>query len=774
MIKANFYTSVTTSWPSAAGDSEFTAFLPNIPVTTTEAPDAYWLGYVSIDDLPCSYHDTRDYSDADGITFDSVMPTENFDCGYSFKAPPNGGDYNVAAEMTVCYKHASYWVDNWSLGTKERNFCFANKFDVMADGVNSVKVYARGGIYASNGDFIDTIGNSDVPVALINTDVGTFINFITNNGTILYDTSTYGIVTLHASDFEDGVAYVETSTGYFFRIFLNAYELSCNRRNSNNNSFASATPSFMIHLNDAIITGNSIKTGRFGYIDKSTHTMHWEVSFYSNLRGYASYDSIDAVTTSTPYYYNDRLLLWYMIPNVNVSVHPIVPLEEIYKHLALSIRAALQVGYLPVYGYSENTVWAPLVKDDGQFTAKLISGNLSNDSFKNKLQPWQYDLDEWEENTYTDEDRPPYSPPSPETDDRFGGEDIRGNDFINTIISAGNNFTTLYTLTQETLSDFGASMWASLADPNYWHLVGVEFSNDFSINPADMMKYFISLRYFPLDLKSYGTSVAGIYIGRATTPISPSVGVGFPMTLNRNVIQVDGGSVQVLLDNNGTDDFRMFDPNTQVSVFVPFCGSVQLAASEVYGLELSLKYTIDLQTGSLKATIYVSGSGKYAIIATLGGTCSSDIQITANNNIEFMQRIASVITGTVTQTGSMAMQGAMAGGEVGAIVGAAAGALTGGVASLAGLPPVTVHKQGTASGFAEYGGSTRAYVTIQTGIYNVPSDFNKVYGWRCNVVYNISGVTGFTVCRNVNTSGIDCTDDEAAEIKRILESGFYA
>lgn len=444
--------------------------------------------------------------------------------------------------------------------------------------------------------------------------------------------------------------------------------------------------------------------------------------------------------------------------------------EDIVRHMSLMPRWKAHAADTPTYGVVAG-VYYPEVLDSGEFTGRLITGTVAQ--LYAKLQPWQYDA--LTENDYDSANLPPYEPPGPGEDGRWGGDNIRPFDFTNSPINATNNFTTLYALSSDTVIDFGQKLWAGLSDPAFWHMVGVEFSNDFSINPADMMHYFLSLRYYPFDLDSYATQTTGIYIGRATTAITPSVGVTLPYLLNRNVIQIDGGKVFVQLPKHNTGDFRVYDPNTQITAYIPFCGAVQLAASEVYGSTLSLQYTIDMQTGSITAAISAADDENHtAVVATLGGSISADIQITANNNIEFLQRIASVVTGTVTQTGSMAMQGAMSGGEIGAAVGAVAGALSGGVASLAGLPPVTVHKQGTSAGFAGYGGVNRAYITIQTGVYDVPEDFAFVHGWRCNVISAIGDLTGFTVCSNVNTDGLTCTSDEAAEIKRILESGFYA
>lgn len=391
------------------------------------------------------------------------------------------------------------------------------------------------------------------------------------------------------------------------------------------------------------------------------------------------------------------------------------------------------------------------------------------------LRPWQLPNADITEDDFDVDTMPEYNPPEPEDSADSGGDTIAPYDFTNTPLSAANNFTTLYALTTAQVAEFGAIMWASLSDPNFWHAVGVTFENDFSINPADMMRYFNFLRYYPFDLTEYSTSYAsGIYIGRSTMPLQFPAGFEYPRRVNRNLIQIDGGTVTPTLPAPyNTDDFRVMDPATQIQAHIPFCGAVQLPAAECYGKQLSLKYVVDLQTGSIQATISVQ-SDTFYIIATLAGTCGAAVQITANNNIEFLTRIATVATGGISSAANMATQGAKIAGEEGAIVGAVAGALTGTVSALAGLPPVTVHKQASTTGFANFGGDPQAYITIQTPKRAKPASYAKSIGYVSNKQAKIADLSGYTEMINPDLSGIPAHQDELEEIRQLLETGFYA
>lgn len=416
------------------------------------------------------------------------------------------------------------------------------------------------------------------------------------------------------------------------------------------------------------------------------------------------------------------------------------------------------------YGFSDN-VGVPKYKTDNSPAWDILTGDF--DTIEDELRPWQ--IDDIKYNPFTIDDVPPYHGGDDGGDDS-GGDDIRPSDWTNLRIGAANNFVTLYGMTSETVSDFGRKMWAQLADPEFWKMVGTAFTNDFSINPADMMRYFVSLRYFPFDVSDFAhTTSSGVYIGRAASPIAPSVGVAYPLRLTNSTVQVSGGTVTIPRRYN---DFRDYEPCTTVQVHIPFCGSVEIPASEVMGHPLDLTYKIDLQTGAMMGVLCVQ-SDTYYVIATVAGTVGASIPITANNNIEFLQRIATIGGGLIGGGVSGALKGAMLGGEVGAVVGAVAGTVGGGVGALAGLPPVTVHKQGNASGFANLGGVPYAYATVQRSRFELPDNYGHTTGFACDFATTVGELSGYAVCDNVDTSGLSCNSRERDEIKRLLESGVY-
>lgn len=540
--------------------------------------------------------------------------------------------------------------------------------------------------------------------------------------------------------------------------------------------------------NGKILATNGISPNNQGYTgssvnptgimcDNSTNnvelskTLIFPTNFISQQDIIAGFNGLDIATMPNRYYFNnDGTISRFIMSSGTTYGFSIYkgcfPLKDL-----LSTIASFGLFFTSVDSKPQTYV----LNDSSTYDSDLYRGNFDENGVSDGTW-WQGD--DIPDNKLDDIEYIPDVPDNKDDDGSdSGGDDIRSQDFYNTIIGAGNNFVTLYGLSSAGISDLGKKLWASLSQPEYWQTVGTVFSNDFSINPADMMKYFISLRYFPFDLSTQpNTLSSGVYLGRAVSPLAPSVGVSFPIRLTSNVAQLDGGSVAI---NRYYNDFRDYEPCTSIQVSVPFCGIVDLPTSEVMGHTLYLTYKVDLQTGAMLAVIDVS-SDTYYTIATIAGTCGASIPITANNNMEFLQRIATVgqaaFGGAINGANKGMELGNVAGGEVGAIgagIGAVAGTAFSGVSALAGLPPITVHKQGNASGFANLGGVNRAFVTIIRQRYEIPDNYGRTSGYATDFNEILGKLSGFTICKNVDTTGIPCNQAEREEIKRLLEGGVY-
>lgn len=754
---------------------QLTAAIGSIPITTDNFTDDYWLGWVAYANVPMLYHVSAFTWDTDNDTTlltDVTLP-ENVPIGYvsCYSAAVDNAIYDqgiVLTKIGANWGHITYTPGATQYSSDY--FRLPNKLDVntsqLGDELWVGILYALNGVYAGvvwvNVTITGMIADSDFTITM-----GTYTTthklsdfnnyaFTTETDTTTDNVYTFCIYAWRCSVNDPSVKTDGTGSVLYQRIhpFMRLHE-----------SYTGDGLPYIAGFRADANMGNYNTLAQYdGYIRGLTTGNIFESNVFNWIfGGYVGSFSISEWATyqqTGGIYKPDTAVTFFLVDdtsNANYgSIHRIYTRDEIYK--ACAIQHRFTTVSTNVYA-NTGQIYAGVDLETNEFLTTFVDGADTD-----QLTAWQL-IDGTTDGQYIDPDTIPIYVP-PDTDDDSIGDDITGYDFTNTPLSAGNNFVTMYGLNTAQVEEFGRKMWAKLGDTAYWQMVGTAFTNDFSINPADMMRYFTFLRYYPFDVSIASGALSGIFIGRASTAITLDT---LPFKITKNVVQLDGGTLTIQPHYR---DFRDYEPLCDITVTVPFCGSVSVAPSEVIGKTLSLSYVVDLQTGAMLAILYVQSDTLY-ILATLAGTCGATIPITANNNMEFLQRIATVAQGTLTGGISGAVKGAAVGGEVGAVVGAIGGTAAGGVGALAGLPPVVVHKQGNASGFANLGGDHTAYATIQWQKYAIPDNYGHSVGYACDFTDTIGNLSGFTVCRNVDTSGLSCNADERDEIKRLLESGVY-
>lgn len=433
--------------------------------------------------------------------------------------------------------------------------------------------------------------------------------------------------------------------------------------------------------------------------------------------------------------------------------------SDVLHHFALIMRipSGLSYGYIP-------GVYCPEVLDDGQFTGNLLTGTLSEDD----VQPWQWGnitTDDFKES-----DIPPYTP-SGEGDDAFSGEEFAP--IINYRMGTAAGFITLYALTDNQLAAFGSALWSTPAQDAFWQSIGVMLTTDLSIDPAHVLDYIVSIRKYPLNLANldiFNTGTPGIYLGRGISGISVGGNVGY---LDSYSCDVYGGSEKVPTEFN---DFRDYEPYTKVSLYVPFCGTVELTPSQVVGKDLILQYVIDFSNGVIQANVIVSGEKGLVTLAVLSGKIGADVQATADNQIGQLQKISS-IGHSIASTGIKMVAASQAGDSARTNVIDTTGAVAvSGQNSIMGsfLSSVMSHNLNSNEGFSSFSMLTPC-IFVERKHFNVPSNYGHTHGYACNVTTTLGDLEGkgFTVCGNVDLTGIPATQDELAALEALLQSGVY-
>lgn len=473
-----------------------------------------------------------------------------------------------------------------------------------------------------------------------------------------------------------------------------------------------------------------------------------------------------------------------VVGSTRVVVVPYILTEEIQKILwQCGLRIADDS---TPYGFSDD-VYVPQYKTDDSPNYDLLNGDFA--TIGEKLRPWQ--IGNITDDDFTWDDVPPYNPDPPGPGEENTGTDIRRPTGLG--VGGTNGFITQYALTASQMAEIGRLLWLNFTDADYYKNFLFALTTTGSIDISNLMDYFVSLRVYPfplINVPSWASAGQDMYIGAGVIPLHFSSTIH---TINNYADYIDAGSCTVPRYFN---DFRDFT-HTQILLFLPYCGTVQLNPADVIGGTLYAQYAIDFASGGVNAYVDLqTHDGKYFMIASLSGNIGADIPLTATNAAQIASKIAGDalnFAGTI---------GGAAAGDLGNRVGGAVSALTGNVVGVAGAAAglVTQPIQGAASiaqegmriatsdgvkipmlsggrGFGSFGQPQTAYIQIRRGMYvegqTAPQGFKHAFGEAYDQPVQVGSCSGYTVFDNIDTSGLSCTDAERAAIVKQMQQGIF-
>lgn len=473
---------------------------------------------------------------------------------------------------------------------------------------------------------------------------------------------------------------------------------------------------------------------------------------------------------------------------------PIVKPLDIYRaylllnsiNTGVTTQASLTNPNPPSYSSTQTVA---LFKEDNTPKYEYEQGDTAQAATPAILQPWQMPNAYNYDNTFKQEDIPPYNPAPGEDDDPHGGPGWLANNAFP--YGALNGFVTLYCLTPRQLGAFGQYLWAGFFDTDFIDSLVVTAFEAASLNTSDILNFIPSVKYYPISLNGLDNWHSGvdstIFIGRGVkgVDLNTAAHVG-DLTSYCAGVTCESVNIEPVFG-----DFRDFEPCTRLTLFVPFCGTMELTPSQVMGKgqpgKVYLKYLIDFSTGACECAVEIENGGWRSIVGTLSGTIGANVELTASNLSQVIQSFGKAVVG-VTTTVAMATigaGGASAAAEVGGKAAQAEAALqgtersmlantAGNINSLLSLNTVPQPVMGESGGYS-------AFINLAPMIqrtyhhYAVPENFAHAYGYACNKTVTLSELEGkgFTVCRNVDLHGIPATQDELTAIESLLTSGVY-
>lgn len=667
-------------------------------------------------------------------------------------------------------------------------------------------------------------------------------------------TSSYGDIEVSGLDFENGMAEVDSTISNKVTVIFTGCQFFGDGMYRGANAGRQS-----VHINVLTHQKSTFHFGDYTMPVATEAFRNWNIVGYDGNRAPAALNSIFGyVTENNPYIgmpadlqltagdvasiahqqmNKDRqgYVIWrYAGGDMSgCDVWAYYPLEMVHDCLKFLPRATYN-NTIPSYA---NVNFAPVVTAGNEFTGQWHTGYTSDPGFVATLREWQYinpvesnPQDNGTKNTNeydldNPDDKPEYDPdePIPEGDiginpdnpemNMAGAGDMPGDNDYSPIEGrplpfAASEFTTTYVLSESEVKEVGRFLWSTLiSDPdevlsNCVHV----YQDTGTFNLAHVYDMIISLRYFPFDIPfDYILRADGLTMGTGHSKI-----INAPVSITKVLsLSIDCGTCNIPVIFNGLSpdlqngDFRNY-VNTTITVYLPFCGTVELNPSDVIGYQISLKYHVDLMSGGCTATINLHRSGSTFMIANKSGNIGILMPITATNAGQVSGTMLSDAANMVATVGSTIMNIVAAKGQMGDISAArsapdlsadrsaqlatqernvktgvgkqAFGAVSTsmhGLGNLLSRSGCAYSAMGGGYGAASYTMTINPFVTIRTSNYASPNNYNHSTGFNSTDYKAIGDFKGFSVFVNPDLSGVDGTAAELGELKSILEHGIF-
>ena len=216
--------------------------------------------------------------------------------------------------------------------------------------------------------------------------------------------------------------------------------------------------------------------------------------------------------------------------------------------------------------------------------------------------------------------------------------------------------------------------------------------------------------------------------------------------------KIDCGTVNLLEYFGNVFDYS---PYTNIQLYLPCIGFVNLNVGEVMRSKLNIVYTVDVLTGACLAEVNVLRDGGGGVLYSYSGNCASQYPLSSGSYMGIVSSaigIAGSVIGTVSSGGSLAP---LALGSMGAVMNA----------------HTNVQHSGSLSGNSGVMGGKIPYLIITRPQTNMPNNYEHYQGIPSNFYTSLSSCNGFTKVKNVDVRNINAESNELDEIKSLLMDG---
>lgn len=335
------------------------------------------------------------------------------------------------------------------------------------------------------------------------------------------------------------------------------------------------------------------------------------------------------------------------------------------------------------------------------------------------------------------------------------------------ILSAvSTGFVSLWSPTVDQMLRLSSFMWnADILTTDFWKKL--------IANPMELI-YGLSL--VPLNLSNLG------YIDGEGTVVVGLINTGISMNhLSSQWVLFDCGSVTI---DETWGAYLDYDPYTKLEIYLPFCGVHPLKVDDFMPGVISLKYYIDLLSGTCIAVVKSTKSNQHgdvldSVVYQFMGNCSAQIPVTAQ---QFADAVRSAIN-IAASIGSM-----VATGVGGAAAASGAKNAAGGISTTArtvsqeistgssmvenvmNLKPA-IERSGAIGSAGSLLSVRSPYLILTRPRMARPESQNVYTGYPSFITETLGDLKGWTIVQAIHLDNIPCTADEMNEIDELLKGG---
>lgn len=340
--------------------------------------------------------------------------------------------------------------------------------------------------------------------------------------------------------------------------------------------------------------------------------------------------------------------------------------------------------------------------------------------------------------------------------------------------------TTRYNIRTHDFIRLTDKLWDAMALASPDNVTNYSLDTFLTSNPIDSI---VNIKWFPIsESMSIGDAI-NVKLGKYDTGISA-------YAAQTNILKDCGNVVIYPVSGNGVANW--IDKLTKITLYLPFCGSLNLDPETYMGRSVNVEYAIDLITGSCSAYVsYIADNGQRVITDIASGTCGIDCPVTgiqhatlnsqlynATEQLKAM-RVNNAVNGLtsvmglsdVTNKGVSGISDALKTG------GTIYNALHGESVAEYNLhhTQTPIKMIGTSSAMTGAMCELRPTIIFERPVIPPIDDttYAHVCGYACCVPTTISNLSGYAEFASADLSGFDATAEEKNMIANALMGGVY-